>query len=78
MTIIDLQDGTISARYHFGVFSLGFHRRNGRKYHLGTIWTKEKRNRKVPVPLGNADICLLEVTLQQTLQCFSSDSFFCV
>ena len=54
MIIIDLQDGTISARYHFGVISLGFQRRSGRKYHLGTIWTKEKRNRKVPVPLGNA------------------------
>lgn len=37
MTIIDLQDGTISARYHFGVFSLEFQRRNGRKYHFGTI-----------------------------------------
>lgn len=54
MIIIDLQDGTISARYHFGVFSLGFQRRNGRKYHLGTIWTKEKRKQKVLLPLGNA------------------------
>lgn len=37
MTIIDLQDGTISARYHFGVFSLRFQRAKKRKYNLGTI-----------------------------------------
>ena len=54
MTIIDLQDGTISARYHVGVISLGFQKRNGRKYHFRTTWTKEKRKQKVLLPLGNA------------------------
>ena len=43
----------------------------GEKYYISTIdrkrWIK-KRNRKVPVPLGNAVFILLEVTLQHALQ----------
>lgn len=55
MTIIDLQNGTISARYHFGVFSLGFHRRNGRKYHL------DKRKEE-PESSGSSWKCLFYLT----------------